>query len=178
MNAMNWMRTLVVTALLVGNVACDQATKRVAKASLQHAAPITMLGGTIRLQYAENPGAFLSLGAAMPPVVRRVVFTGAVGVMLLWMLVAAYVMQGLRWSRISALALVAGGGLSNWLDRLLQDGRVVDFLNVGIGPVRTGIFNVADVAIMAGAALLAWPSPKPPVPPETAPPPPAAPAPA
>jgi signal peptidase II len=35
----------------------------------------------------------------------------------------------------------------------------VDFLNVGLGPVRTGIFNVADMAITAGAALLvagAW----------------------
>ena len=34
-------------------------------------------------------------------------------------------------------------------------GAVVDFLNVGIGPLRTGVFNVADMAIMAGAGLLA-----------------------
>ncbi len=33
-------------------------------------------------------------------------------------------------------------------------GSVIDFLNIGIGPVRTGIFNVADVAIMVGIALL------------------------
>ncbi|MGH7186149.1 MAG: signal peptidase II, partial [Pseudomonadota bacterium] len=33
-------------------------------------------------------------------------------------------------------------------------GRVIDFLNVGLGPFRTGIFNVADVAIMAGVAIL------------------------
>jgi signal peptidase II len=32
---------------------------------------------------------------------------------------------------------------------------VVDFLNVGIGPLRTGIFNVADMAITAAAILLA-----------------------
>ena len=47
---------------------------------------------------------------------------------------------------------VAGGG-SNLVDRALH-GAVVDFLNVGIGPLRTGIFNVADMAIMLGAALL------------------------
>jgi signal peptidase II len=35
----------------------------------------------------------------------------------------------------------------------LGDGRVIDFLNVGIGGLRTGIFNVADVAIMVGVAL-------------------------
>ena len=53
-------------------------------------------------------------GEPVTKAVRRVVFTGAVGVMLLWMLVAAYVMQGLRWSRISALAQLRCAGL---LDR-------------------------------------------------------------
>ena len=45
------------------------------------------------------------------------------------------------------------GGLSNLVDRIAM-GSVIDFLNIGIGPIRTGIFNVADVAIMAGIALL------------------------
>jgi signal peptidase II len=31
---------------------------------------------------------------------------------------------------------------------------VIDFMNVGIGGLRTGIFNVADMAIMLGAAIL------------------------
>ena len=46
------------------------------------------------------------------------------------------------------------GGLSNLIDRLIYDGRVTDFLNVGIGSLRTGIFNLADMAILAGALLL------------------------
>lgn len=33
-------------------------------------------------------------------------------------------------------------------------GRVIDFLNVGIGSLRTGIFNVADMAILAGVGIL------------------------
>jgi signal peptidase II len=40
------------------------------------------------------------------------------------------------------------------IDRILHNGTVVDFLNVGIGPLRTGIFNIADIAIMGGAVLL------------------------
>jgi signal peptidase II len=35
--------------------------------------------------------------------------------------------------RIVALALIAGGGASNLFDRLMDKGRVTDFLNVGIG---------------------------------------------
>ena len=55
--------------------------------------------------------------------------------------------------RLTALVLFLAGGASNWIDRALQ-GSVVDFLNVGIGPLRTGIFNVADVGVMLGAFLL------------------------
>jgi signal peptidase II len=33
-------------------------------------------------------------------------------------------------------------------------GSVVDFVNIGIGPFRTGVFNVADVAIMLGIAIV------------------------
>jgi len=53
---------------------------------------------------------------------------------------------------------VCGGGLSNLVDRIAYDGHVVDFLNIGIGSLRTGIFNVADMAITAGALLLAFDS--------------------
>jgi signal peptidase II len=49
--------------------------------------------------------------------------------------------------------LIASGGVGNWIDRLTNDGRVTDFLNLGIGSLRTGIFNVADMVLMAGVAL-------------------------
>jgi len=39
------------------------------------------------------------------------------------------------------------------VDRVVR-GSVVDFLNIGVGPLRTGIFNVADMAIMLGGAVL------------------------
>ena len=35
-----------------------------------------------------------------------------------------------------------------------MEGHVVDFMNMGIGQLRTGIFNVADMAIMAGLFML------------------------
>ena len=52
------------------------------------------------------------------------------------------------------VALFVAGGASNLVDRIAY-GMVIDFMNVGVGPVRTGIFNVADVAIMLGAGILA-----------------------
>ena len=77
-----------------------------------------------------------------------------VGVFLLGTLVYLVMSRRLEPLQSTALALIVGGGLSNWFDRLVNDGRVVDFMNLGIGSLRTGIFNVADVALMLGAGLL------------------------
>jgi len=35
-----------------------------------------------------------------------------------------------------------------------NESLVTDFLNSGAAPIRTGIFNVADVGVMAGTAVL------------------------
>jgi signal peptidase II len=44
--------------------------------------------------------------------------------------------------------------MGNLLDRIVRDGSVIDFMNLGLGHLRTGIFNVADVQIMLGLGLL------------------------
>ena len=55
---------------------------------------------------------------------------------------------------VFALALILSGGSSNLIDRFVNEGYVVDFINLGAGSLRTGIFNVADIAIVVGASLL------------------------
>ena len=52
------------------------------------------------------------------------------------------------------IELFLAGGISNFYDRATNNGAVVDFLNIGIGSVRTGIFNIADVALMLGIGLI------------------------
>jgi signal peptidase II len=143
---------LGLLALALGTVGCDRVTKHVATRVLEGEPTRSYLGDTVRLVYAENTGGFLSLGAGLPDGVRTTVFTVATGLVLL---VLAIVAARGRWSglRLAALVLFIAGGASNWVDRALR-GSVVDFLNVGIGSLRTGIFNVADMAIMLGAALL------------------------
>ena len=68
-----------------------------------------------------------------------------------------YVLVGkqlLLWDTVS-YALLVSGGIGNLIDRVFRDGLVVDFMNLGIGStLRTGIFNVADMAIMAGIFML------------------------
>ncbi len=57
--------------------------------------------------------------------------------------------------RLAGCALLLAGAVGNLIDRLRFDGLVIDFMNLGVGGLRSGIFNVADMAIMAGALLLA-----------------------
>lgn len=57
----------------------------------------------------------------------------------------------------SALALVIGGALANACDRLTR-GAVADFFHFHVGSFSWYVFNVADVAIVAGVALLLYES--------------------
>jgi signal peptidase II len=85
---------------------------------------------------------------------RFTLFTAVAAVLLAGLVYASLFARRLGPARFIALGLVAGGGISNLIDRLVYDGRVTDFLNIGIGSFRTGIFNLADMAILAGALLL------------------------
>lgn len=49
-----------------------------------------------------------------------------------------------------ALSLVIGGGIGNLIDRIFNEGRVIDFMNIGIGPVRTRVFNIAVLSLPSG----------------------------
>jgi len=147
-------RMLLLVVLVTTCIGCDQATKTLATDLMQSSPPISLLADTIRIEYAENPGAFLGLGSTLPRSTRTLIFGVANGALLLLMLGTLV----LKWRMLRVpflgLGLMAGGGLSNLIDRVLRDGRVTDFLNLGIGPIRTGIFNVADVAIVVGVGLL------------------------
>jgi signal peptidase II len=150
----SFSRFLIVTLTLLSCVGCDQVSKSAARSLLTSGITESFFAGALRLQLVQNPGSFLSLGASLPEPVRFILFIGAVGLLLLGILYAALFAKRLDFGRSIALALLAGGGLSNLLDRLIYAGRVTDFLNIGIGALRTGIFNLADMAIIAGAALL------------------------
>jgi signal peptidase II len=148
----NTSRRLLLLIAIGATIGCDRATKHIAATMLSGTTSRSFLADTFRLEYAENAGAFLSLGAAWPFWVRTALFGIGNGVLLFALAVMA---SRRRWSgpALLGLALCIAGGASNLLDRLAF-GTVVDFMNVGIGPLRTGIFNVADMAIMLGAGVV------------------------
>jgi signal peptidase II len=139
---------LVATAATIG---ADRLTKHLATATLAGRPGQSFLGGAVQLEYALNPGAFLGFGGGWPASVRLVVFTAftAIGVVV----IAALARRVRVVPAHVGLGLIAGGALSNLADRLVA-GSVVDFLYLEVGPLHTGVFNVADIAILAGGILV------------------------
>ncbi len=152
--AARWSTMLLVVAILASCIGCDQLTKQMAREALRDQGIQSFCGDTFRLVYAENAGAFLGLGSGLPESARwaiLVVFNALVAgviVFVLWRRTMSF------W-HVVAGALVLAGAIGNLIDRLRFDGLVTDFMNLGVGPLRTGIFNVADVAISTGAVLWA-----------------------
>jgi signal peptidase II len=134
--------------------ALDALTKWLVKQRLPLEGNIDLIPGLFRLTHLENPGAAFSLFADSPgPWPGRV--------LVLFSLIALVVIFVLLWRQGTvinvttvSLALFLGGTLGNLCDRLLR-GRVTDFLDFYIGPHHWPPFNVADSAIVVGAALLA-----------------------
>jgi signal peptidase II len=151
---------VALVVLAISTIGCDRVTKHLATDRLAGGPRQSFFADTLRLEYARNPGGFLSLGASLSPWPRTVLFAAGTGILVVGLAVVAI---RRRWAgpALVGATLICAGGLSNLVDRVLH-GSVVDFINVGVGPVRTGIFNVADVAVLMGAALLAWASRDPP----------------
>ena len=155
-----FLRRLIPQLVLFdGILMIDQITKTWALMAVRGRPPSSFLGDLIRLAYAENPGAFLGLGDVLSASARFWVLTMGVAVMLAFgmFVLIRELRRNAGWNAclVTGLTCVLSGGLSNLGDRMFRtSGKVVDFLNMGVGGLRTGIFNIADVAIMVGVGLL------------------------
>ncbi|WP_049630676.1 signal peptidase II [Cellvibrio sp. pealriver] len=142
-------KLLLILLVFLPLVGCDRYTKQQAVIFLKGQEPLTFLNGFFSLTYHENTGAMLSLGAYLPENIRFMIFTFLVGVVLVGGLIYVLV-KPMNKVNFTIGLLILSGGFGNLYDRALNDGRVVDFMLLQIGSLKTGVFNVADVAIMIG----------------------------
>ncbi|GGY80008.1 lipoprotein signal peptidase [Cellvibrio zantedeschiae] len=147
-------KLLLIGVTSVISIAIDQWTKFLATQHLLGRETLSWWNDFFVLTYSINHGAFLGLGKDLPEGVRDTIFSGLVSVFLIGFTVYALRDKTMNNLQNLACGLVLSGGFSNLYDRITNNGGVVDFMNMGIGGLRTGIFNVADMAIMAGVFLL------------------------
>ncbi len=144
---MNRKKQILLTIIVLSiNFLLDRVTKMLAVNYLQGRETLSYFYDTIVLKYTENTGAFLSLGAGWPDWLKYILLLAIpIAVCLYGLYYCAFKLTDRN--LIIAFVCVIGGGLGNLVDRLIYDFHVVDFLNFGIGSLRTGILNVADMSV-------------------------------
>lgn len=140
--------------LIAGLVlALDRLSKWIIAKTIPLHDSITVIPGLFKLTHVTNGGAAFGLFSDSPSELR-IVF------LIFFSLLALVVVSALLWrhtqglnSTAFALSLILGGAVGNLWDRVLN-GHVVDFLEFYIGQYVWPDFNIADSAIVVGAAIL------------------------
>jgi lipoprotein signal peptidase len=140
--------------LIAGLVlALDRLSKWIVASSIPLYGSINVIPGFFKLTHVTNRGAAFGLFSDSPSE-YKVVF------LIFFSMLALVVVSALLWKHTAgmnstafALSLILGGALGNLWDRILS-GHVVDFLEFYIGPYVWPDFNIADSAIVIGAAIL------------------------
>jgi signal peptidase II len=141
-------RLSLLLALAAAVVGADQGTKLWALSRLAGRPPVVLPGGWVDLRLIANPGAAFSVGSGQTWLFT-VFAAGAV------LIVPWFAARARSRTQALALGLMLGGATANLLDRLFRApgpgrGRVVDFIDYH----GWFIGNVADIAIVASAAIL------------------------
>ena len=138
----------VLTVVFV-SIAVDQGTKVWAKSVFEGQAESCYLDRIFCWIYAENEGAFLGWGSELEGIWNILLLKLLPILLILGLFYMTLFSKDLLKNQIVPFSMILGGGLSNLFDRIAF-GKVVDFMNMGMGTLRTGIFNVADMVILAG----------------------------
>jgi signal peptidase II len=149
---LTYRKALLFFAVLGGVLLLDLATKLSVEGAMQPTQTINLVGEYVRLTYIHNPGAAFGIKVGES---SRQIF-------MVLSLIALGALLAMYWFtpaadrvRLAAIALICGGAIGNLIDRVRSTHGVIDFMDVGIGNTRWPVFNVADVAVTAGAIILA-----------------------
>jgi signal peptidase II len=135
---------------MAGVLVLDQFTKILAIHYLKPFDPVIIIEPFFWLIIRQNSGAAFSL-FSKHPIVLTIFNTLASAAIVIW---AIRIPKKEKLMRTS-LALIAGGALGNLCDRYFRGGAVIDFLDLHwFNKMHWPTFNIADMAICAGVALI------------------------
>lgn len=149
------LRMLFIFGLILMNIGCDQVSKSVARTHIDATERISVIGEYVVLMKTENKGAFLGFMSTMENPILRSIFLIILPIAVLFFILRMIILtKDLDRYMIVGLCCIIGGGIGNLYDRILYQ-SVTDFMHIDLGGIfKTGIFNMADVSVMLGSALL------------------------
>ncbi len=150
-------RIVFIIVLLAFSIGLDQLTKIWVRVHIDYN-EYSYLNRHILINHAENTGAFLSLGDSLSGPVRYILLNILPLLAILFGLYYVVTKPNLNRTTLIAIVLIIAGGLGNLYDRI-RFGSVTDFMQINFIVFRTGVFNFADMFIMAGTFMIilhAW----------------------
>lgn len=134
----------------------DQIAKYYALLVLYGQPPKDVLGGILRLDFVFNPNGFLGILTHSHNTVK--VFLLYFVVLFLVLVGTFFILKSKKLDHIQQffLTLAISGGCSNFIDRIIHDEGVVDFLQFSLGPLQSGICNPADLFIFIGSGVFGY----------------------
>lgn len=153
MNSKRLVRTLVILLVLGLNIGCDQVSKTIVRNNMGFYNQVGFLHNHITLSKVENTGAFLSLGDSLSGPLRMILLNIIPLLAVVFGLGYILVKQNINRVTLLGVILIIGGGFGNIYDRLVR-GSVTDFMHINFIIFQTGVFNVADMSIMAGMFII------------------------
>lgn len=158
MNQSKTNRIILIIVLLAVSIGLDQWTKVLVRHHIDYNDQYAWLHHHITLQRTDNAGAFLSLGDSLSGPMRYILLNILPLLAVLFGLYYVFTKPNINRTTLIAIILIIAGGLGNLYDRMVF-GSVTDFAYINFGLFQTGIFNVADMCIMAGTFMIilhAW----------------------
>jgi len=153
MTTKNLIRAILIFGLIAISIGCDQVSKTIVRETVHPYQMIHVLNDHIMVTRVENSGAFLSAGDSLPNSFKHILLRVFPLIVISLGLLYVFSQSFLSTKILAGLCFVIGGGIGNVFDRVFR-GSVTDFLYIKFGFFHTGIFNLADVSIMSGMAII------------------------
>lgn len=150
------LKYLILAAIACAIITTDQAVKMYVHTHFQLHESVEVIAGFFNFTYVRNPGAAFGFLASTHESFREIFFLSMPPIALLIILaIMRTVPDDDRWT-ISALSLVFGGAIGNYIDRV-RFRYVIDFLDFHLQDKYTWpAFNIADSAIVVGVGVLLY----------------------
>ncbi|MEK7356426.1 MAG: signal peptidase II [Bdellovibrionota bacterium] len=156
------IKYLILAAIAGMIITADQASKMWIHTHLLEGESINVITNFLKISHVHNAGAAFGFLAESHPGFREIFFLSMPPVALLIILaIFRNISDRDRWT-ITALSSVFGGAIGNYIDRL-RFRYVIDFIDFTIvwspnsNPPKSFVypsFNIADIAIVCGVAVL------------------------
>ncbi|MDY8138229.1 signal peptidase II [Aquimarina sp. 2201CG5-10] len=147
------IRLLLILSLILLNVSCDQISKNVVRHTIEKNEQIQVFKENFILTKVENRGAAYSLGSDLAPILKILLLQLLPIIVLIFLLRQLIIKTNYSRETIIGFTFIIGGGIGNLFDRIIR-GSVTDFMIMDLGIIKTEIFNMADVSIMVGSAII------------------------